>query len=355
MVQRVVVWGTGNVGRPAIRSVVAHAGLELVGVVVADPTKIGRDAGELAGVEPTGVRATDDAAAVLADRPDAVVYTASGDFRPVEAIADVERCLRAGANVVSTSVYPLLHPATTPAPLRDQLEAACRAGGTSVFVSGIDPGWALDILPLLLTGVSGRIDEVRTQEIFNYATYHAPDAVRELVGFGRPLEAVPPMLLPTVPTSVWGPMLHVLADGLEVELEDVREVVERLPLERTIEVPGMGRFEEGTQGAFRFEVQGIVAGEPRLIVEHVTRIDDELAPHWPTPPAGTQGCHRVVVSGRPRLEVTVSADDGTGNPAEGGNATAAARIVNAIPAVTAAPPGLVDPLDLPLVTGRGLL
>ncbi len=351
---RVAVWGTGNVGRPAIRCVVANDQLELAGVIVNAPTKVGRDAGELAELPPTGVLATDDIDAVLFSGLDAIVYSASADFRPDDAIADIERCLHAGVNVVSPGVYPLLHPMTVPADLARRIDAATSGTGASVFVSGIDPGWGMDLLPLVLSGVCGQIDELRAQEVFNYSTYHAPDAVRELIGFGGPLDVVPPMLWNESLLMVWGPMLRIMADGLGLELDDIRTLVERRPLERTIDVPGMGRFDEGTQGAFRFEVQGIVGGQPRLVAEHVTRIDDSCAPDWPQPPPGKVGCHRVVISGRPHLEVTVSADDGTGNPAEGGNATAAGRLVNAIPAVCAAAPGIVHPLDLPLITGRGL-
>ncbi len=188
MSRRVVVWGTGNVGRPAIRAVLSHRDLELVGVVVSNPAKLGRDAGEIAGVGRAGVLATHDAAALLAQGVDAVVYTASADTRPAEALEDLLRCLRAGANVVSTSFYALLYPPTAPLPLLGQVESACREGKSSLFVSGIDPGWALDILPLLLSGVVSDIREVRCQEIFNYALYDAPDAVRNVIGFGRSMD-----------------------------------------------------------------------------------------------------------------------------------------------------------------------
>src|ERR1700712_840975 len=103
MTLRVVVWGTGNAGRPAIRAVAAHADLELVGVVVSNPAKVGRDAGELAFVEPLGVLATDDVTVAYADDVDAVVYTATADTRPEAAFADLIACLESGANVVSTS------------------------------------------------------------------------------------------------------------------------------------------------------------------------------------------------------------------------------------------------------------
>lgn len=354
MVSRVVVWGTGNVGRPAIRAVLASSELELVGVIVSNPDKVGVDAGTLAGIELTGVVAGNDAAAVLSLRPDAVVYCASGDFRPQEALDDVEQCLRAGANVVTTAIYDLLHPPTAPQPLRERVDAACAAGNSSIFVTGIDPGWALDLLPLVLSGVVGRIDEIRAQEIFCYETYHAPDAVRYLIGFGQPMDALPIMLDHNVLISIWGGMIRVVADGLGVEVEEITTHVERFPLERTVEVPGMGTFDEGTQGAFRFEVRGIVGGRPRIVMEHITRLVADTSPQLPAAPNARLGCHRVVISGRPSMTVTIEPDDGTGNPAEGGNATAAGRMVHAIPAVCAAAPGPIHPLDLPLVIGHGL-
>ena len=353
MTHRVVVWGTGNVGRPAIRAVVGHRDLELVGVVVADPAKVGRDAGALAGLDPLGVAATPaaDSAELLGGGVDAVVYAATADTRPAEAFGELLTCLRAGANVVSTSFFPLLHPRSAPVDLVDPVTAACHEGDTSVFVSGIDPGWALDILPALVSGAGAHIREIRIQELFNYALYDQPEVVRTIVGFGQPMDELPLMLLDFSLDMVWAPNLRVLADLLGVTIEDVDIHVERRPLERTIQVPGMGTFEAGTQGAFRFEVCGRVAGQPVLVVEHVTRIDDECAPEWPTS-ASPGGEHRVIIRGHPDIEVVVhSIDPGEPGPAAGGNATAANRIVNAIPAVVAAPAGPLSAADLAPVTG----
>lgn len=301
-----------------------------------------------------GVLATDDVDAVLATSPQAVVYTASGDFRPMEAIGDVMRCLAAGANVVTPSIYPLYHPPSAPPELIAYIDGACQRGRSSVLASGIDPGWALDLLPLVLSGVAGDIAEIRMQEIFNYASYHAPDAVRDLVGFGTPMDRVPPMLSEQSLHTVWGAMVRLVAEGLGVELDEVTTFTERIPLDSTVDVPGMGSFEQGTQGAMRFEVRGMVAGTPRIVAEHVTRIVDDIAPDWPTPPTGRDGAHRVIISGRPSIEVTICADDGDGNSAQGGNATAAGRLVSAIPTVVAAPAGVMSSLDLPLIAGRGL-
>jgi 2,4-diaminopentanoate dehydrogenase len=355
MTLRVVVWGTGNVGRPAIRAIAGHRDLELVGVVVSSPAKVGRDAGELAGIDPLGVAATDDASVALADDVDCVVYAATADTRPMEAYGDLDRLLRAGRNVVSTSFYPLLHPSSAPKPLLDVVDDACTTGGSSVFVSGIDPGWALDILPGLLSGVSASISEIRVHELFNYALYDAPDVVRNVIGLGGPMDRLPQMLHTESLMMVWAPMVRVLADLLGAELDDITTSVERRPLERTIEVDGMGTFEEGTLGAFRFEVTGIVSGHPLIVMEHVTRIDDAAAPDWPEPiyPGGE---HRVTISGHPHLTVSVhGTEPGEPGAAGGGNATAANRIVNAIPAVVAAAPGPVGPTDLPPITGAAQL
>ncbi|NRQ32191.1 dihydrodipicolinate reductase [Nonomuraea sp. NN258] len=350
-----IVWGTGNVGRAAIRAVEAHPALELTGVLVHDPAKAGRDAGELAGLGHTlGITATGDVEAALAAAPRAVVYAASGDLRPDEALGDVVRAIRAGAVVVTPSLYPLYDPRNAPPELREPVLAAIAAGGGSLFVSGVDPGWGNDVLPLLISGLGGVVDVIRCQEIFDYSAYDQEDSVRHLVGMGHPMDYQPPMLAPSVPAMVWGGQVRLMARALGVELDEIRETLERRPLGTTVRTASMGAFESGTQGAVRFEVQGIVEGEPRIVVEHVTRIHPSCAPDWPAPPGGGAGAHRVIIEGRPRIEVTVEATDEDGNRAAGGNATAAGRLVNAIDWLVEAEPGLYDALDVPLrpATGR---
>jgi hypothetical protein len=206
-----------------------------------------------------------------------------------------------------------------------------------------------------VSAVSAGIEEIRVQEIFNYALYDAPDVVRDVIGFGGSMDTTPMMLLDVALEMVWAPMVRILADALGVELEAIRTQVERRALDRTVDVPGMGTFEQGTQGAFRFEVQGIVDGRALFVAEHVTRIDDECAPEWPS---STQpgGIHRVRITGHPNLDVTIhGTEPGEPGAAGGGNATAANRIVNAIPAVCSAPAGPLSALDLPPITGAAQL
>ncbi len=353
---RVVVWGTGNMGRAAIRAVAAHPGLELGGVITSTEAKAGRDAGELAALgRDLGVAATLDAGAALATLGGggAVAYMASGELRPDEAVKDIAGALRAGAVVVTPAVYALYDHRSAPADVRRPVEEACREGGSALFVSGIDPGWGNDLLPVLVSGLAGSVDQVRCQEIFDYSTYDAADSVRMIVGMGEPMDYEPPMVAAGIPTMVWGGQVRIIARALGVELDEIRETVDRRPLAADV-TNALGDFVAGTQGALRFEVQGIVAGEPRVVVEHVTRIAAECAPDWPLPPDGGDGAHRVVIEGRPRIEVSVEATDEGGNRAAGGNATAANRLVNAIPWLRTAAPGLYDGLQVPLspATGR---
>ncbi len=349
MTYRVVQWSTGNVGHHAVRLIARHPDLELVGLWVHSPDKVGRDAGELVGIEPLGVAATDDVEAVLALRPDCVSYTATADLRPGEAIEDMARLLAAGVNVVSSSVVPLVYPPHVAPEMRRPLEDACRAGGTSCFTSGIDPGFANDLLPLALVGTCEYVDSVRVMEIVNYNTYAQPQVLFDTMGFGQPLDATPLLLVPGVLGFAWGGVVRSIAAGLGVEVEELRESHERLPAPEDIDL-GFGVVEEGTTAALRFEVEGLVDGRPVVVLEHVTRLDDALAPDWPQP-VGHSG-YRVIVSGNPNytLDLQMMGDDGDHNTA--GLVGTAGRIVNAIPAVCEAAPGLLSVHDLPLVTLR---
>lgn len=352
MALRVVQWSTGNVGHHAVRLIAGHPELELVGLWVHSDEKAGRDAGELAGIGALGVVATTDADALLALGADCVCYTATGDLRPGEAIEDMARILRSGANVVSSSVVPLVFPAHVDPELRRPLEEACAAADVSCFTSGIDPGWANDLLPLVLTGMCEYVETLRVMEILNYATYAQPTVLFDTMGFGQPLEAAPLLLAPGVLSFAWGGVVKVLAAGLGIVVEELRETSERRPASKRLDL-GFGVVEEGTTAGLRFEVQGIVGGQPKIVVEHVTRLEDSIAPEWPQPSG--HGGYRIVVTGSPSYTCDLQMMGADGDHNTGGLVGTAARLVNAIPAVCAAPPGLLSVLDLPLVPGTGLV
>jgi len=349
MPYRVIQWSTGNVGRYALRCIIGHPELELVGLAVHAAEKDGRDAGELCGLPAVGVKATTNVDALLALAADCVCYTASGDTRPVEAVDDMCRILASGKNVVSTSVVGLVHPTTFEPGISARLQEACGEGGTSFFNSGIDPGFANDVLPLVLSGLSERWDEIRIQEIINYSTYDRPEILFDVMGFGRSLEETPMLLLPGVLTMGWGGTIRLLAEGLGLVLDEIREVHDRRPAVQPLTI-GANTVRPGTTAAIRFEVQGIVAGKPVIVVEHVTRLDDDLAPEWPS----GRGSYRVLIKGVPAMRCEFEFEDEHGDHAVGGVVLTATRVVNAIPAVCKAPSGLLSALDLPLITGKGL-
>jgi hypothetical protein len=349
MAYRVIQWSTGNVGGHALRAIIGHPELELVGLWVHSAAKAGRDAGELCGVGSVGVPATNDVEAALSLDADCVCYTATGDRRPFEAVKDIARILASGKNVVSSSVVGLVHPKSLHADITNQLEDACRQGQSSFLTSGIDPGFANDTLPLVLSGLCERWEEVRIVEIINYATYDQPEVLFEIMGFGKPLDHTPILLMPGALGFGWGGTVRLLAEGLGVELDEVREVHERRPATREIRV-GSRVVAPGTMGALRFEVQGIVGGREAIVVEHVTRLDDDLAPEWPR----GNGSYRVLIKGSPGMKCEFEFWDEHGDHAVGGVILTATRLVNAIPAVCEAKPGLLSALDLPFITGRGL-
>ncbi len=351
---RVVAWSTGNVGRHAIAGIDARPDLELVGLWVSNPDKVGKDAGELAGLDRTlGVAATDDVDALLALEPDVVVHTAMADHRLMEALDDMQRILRAGVNVVSSGPVFLQYPyGVVDDAMISPVHNAGVEGGASLFVNGVDPGFANDALPLVLTGVSERIDELRVAEVLNYATYNQAMVIFDIMGFGRPIDQVPMILQPGVMTMAWGSVVRQLAAGLDVELDSLEEWYERQVAPDTFEIDS-GTIEAGTVAALHFELRGIRDGRAVIVLEHVTRLRDDLAPEWPQP-AG-QGCYRVTITGEPNytLDLQLLGTDGDHNT--GGLKATAMRLINAIPAVAEGAPGLLTALDLPPVYGRGLV
>ena len=346
MQQRVAVWGTGNMGSTAIRSALAFPGLALSAIITSSESKEGMDAAEFVGLDsPTGVVATTDVDAALADC-DAVAYMASGDIRPEEAVNDIERCLRAGRHVVTPSLYSLYDPRSAPPEWVERLTGAAEEGGSTLLVSGVDPGWGNDALAVIAAGLCTRIRSIHCQEIFDYSTYNQPHAVKVLCGFGGSMDEVPMMLLPSIPTMVWGGNLRLIGRGLGMEIEEITEEVERLPLETSVDTV-MGEFEKGTQGAFFLKVIGWSGGKQRVVIEHITRIHSSCAPDWPQPDEGV-GDHRVIVDGDPQLTITTRADVPGGTRADGGNTTAANRLLGALNWLAEQKPGVYDGLQVPL-------
>ncbi len=348
---RVIQWGTGNAGRHALRAVIRRPEFELVGVHAHSPEKIGRDAAQLCGLdEPTGVIATDDIDGLLASDADCVSYMVQGETRIRETIDELCRTLAAGKNVVNTSLVFLVYPPFMET-FRRPLAAACESGGSTMLTSGLDPGWSGDVLPLALAGACEWVDRVRVTELMDYSTYPDPGFTGAFFGFGRPMDYDAQLFAPGAVSGGWGGMVHMVAAALGWKVEELREEHERLPAPETFET-AMGTIEKGTCAAVRFEVHGIVDGRSAVVAAHVNRLRGDIGTQWPALSDGRSG-YRIEVDGIPSYTCEIEPRGPGGDHNEAGIIGSAMRLVNAIPAVCAAPPGLVTPLDLPLFTAPG--
>lgn len=339
---KVIQWATGTVGIHAVPAIVAHPRLELAGLWVHSDSKAGRDAGELCGIEPTGVIATQDADALLASDADVVCYTANSDLRPDGVIDDVCKMLAGGKHVVGSSYVPLLYPKAAGEGVYERIEAACQEGGTSFFTSGIDPGFGNAGITVHALALCKEVRHVRMMEIVNYATWDNPFTMFEIMGFSKRATSESLLLSPGSTALAWGPVLELVAAGIGLTLDEIVERHEIITADEDFEIAS-GPIPKGTISGMRFEIAGMVDGEERLVVEHVTRLRDHDAPDWP------QGDgYRILVTGEPHVKVELSLSSDVGDHNHAGCLATAMHIINAIPAVVAAEPGVKTILDLPV-------
>lgn len=342
MTYRVIQWATGTVGIHAVPAIVAHPELELAGLWVHSDSKAGKDAGELCGGAPAGVTATQDADALLALDADAICYMANSDLRPNQVVDDIARMLASGKNVVNTSYVPLLFPNAGGDGVYEKLQAACLEGGSSFYTSGIDPGFGNAGITVHALALCKEVRRVRMLEIVNYATWDNPFTMFEIMGFGKQDPSQSLLLSPGSIALAWGPVLHLVATAIGLQLDRVEETHEILRANEDITIAS-GTVEKGTISGMRFEIIGLVDDEPRIVVEHVTRLRDEDAPDWP------QGHgYRIEVEGEPHLKLDLELSSDLGDHNHAGCLATAMHVVNAIPHVVRAEPGVLTFLDLPV-------
>ena len=346
---RVVQWATGNVGRHAAIAVHDHPELELVGAFVYSDEKAGRDIGEICGIGPIGVTTTSDRDAIVALDADCVVYAAQGEMDPMGALDDICRLLGSGKNVVSTAVTAWIYPKSAGAHVVDRLEAACREGGTSFHGTGIEPGWAAEVLPLTMSGLFFRIDSILVQELLDYSSYASADMLIDIMGFGQPPDADVPMADPSLMGGPFQAPLMLVADGLGATIDDFVHTREVAVAAESFDVAA-GHIAAGTVSAQRFSFTAIVDGRPAITVEHITRLGPDQAPDWPS----GRGW-KVTIEGSPSMvlesKIAVHGEDENDQGCLG----TAMHAVHAIAPVCAAEPGIRTFLDLPMITGRHVL
>ena len=236
-VDRVIVWGTGYVGKRVIAEIVDHPHFELAGVIVSDPDKDGRDVGDICGIDPVGITATTDIDAALALDADAVAYYGPTAEQARDNIENMAKALRAGKDVVSTAMTNFVWWPTADRWMLEPMEQACTEGGTSCFTTGIDPGFANDLLPMTLMGVCGRVDKVTASEILDYATYTGD---YEPMGYGKPAEFRALLEIPEILIMAWGGTVPMMAAAMEVELDDITTTYDKWVTPERIEFAERG-------------------------------------------------------------------------------------------------------------------
>ncbi|WP_216901309.1 NAD(P)H-dependent amine dehydrogenase family protein [Nocardia alni] len=345
MPRKVIQWATGSVGRAAIECIQNHPDLQLVGCWVHSPDKDGRDVGEILGTAPIGVTATSKMEEILDTPADAVLYA---PLLPQP--REVEALLRSGKNVVTPVGWFFPEGKNTA-----DLEAACRIGGVSLHGTGIDPGGATEIFPLVLSSMTSSVTFVRAEEFSDIRSYGAPDVVRHIMMFGAPPEQ-----------AAAGPMLGLLDGGFR---QSVRMILDTLGFDDSPEIrtshaaavatapidSPIGMIEPGLVAAQRFHWEAVVDGNVvvRIGVNWLMG-SENLEPAWSFGPEGQR--YEIEVHGDPDANVTIHgwhavnfADGLLRNP---GIVATAAHCVNSIPYVCDAAPGIRTAVELPLVAGR---
>lgn len=346
---KVIQWGTGNAGKLTARAAFNSPHLDLVGCYTTSESKDGRDVGDICGVGTMGVTATTDKDAIFAMPADCVLHMTMEEFSVEKAIDDICRLLASGKNVITTSATILYHPKAIGQAAVDRLEAACREGGTSYLGVGIEPGWASVTLPLIMSGVMGRVDWLHVQEILDYRSYATTASMFDMMGFGSPPpEPHGPVTIPWKDVGAYGAPFLMLAEALGFTIDEVIYESEVAVAEKDYEIAA-GRIAAGTVSGKRYAFTAVVDGKPKIKIEHFNRAGDPGPIGWPL----GQGFY-LTARGEPSMKISVDLAIHGAEHTDDGTMAAAMHVIHAIDVVCAAAPGIRSVLDLPPIIGRGV-
>jgi 2,4-diaminopentanoate dehydrogenase len=344
---RIVQWTTGNVGKRSVRAVASNPTMQLVGCYAWSADKVGHDVGELCGIEPLGVTATNDVEALLTLKPDCVVYNPM--FANVD---DLVRILSAGVNVVTTSEFITGHFLGEG---RDRIAEACELGGSTIFGSGINPG-LIQLLGIVSAGLSERVDKVSIMESIDTTIYNSP-ATEIPMGFGYPVDQPDLRAITAKGSGIFRDAVLLVADALGVELDDVRCEAEYAQTTEDLHLPGDWTIAKGCVGGVDVRWKGIVGNQEVIEIRGRWRKGQSLDPDWDLDMGYT-----IEVQGTPTIKTTLSflpPPDFQGETLDDyimlGLTIVAMPAITAIPAVVSARPGIATYNDLPILLPRGVL
>jgi hypothetical protein len=346
---RVVQWTTGNVGKSSVAAIAANPTLELIGCYAWSNDKAGRDVGELAGIEAVGVEATNDVDALLALKPDVVVYN------PMWIDVDeLVRILEAGVNVVASASFITGHNLGDG---RRRLEEACNRGGSTLFGSGVSPGFA-ELLAIVATTACDRVDKITIAESADTTLYDSPDTERPC-GFGTAIDD--PALAPMAEkgTAVFAEAVRLVADAIGVELDEIKCLSEYAQTTEDLAMAAWTIPAGHVAGVFA-SWQGIANGKTVVDINVRWKKGQTLEPDWQLDGDGW----KITIDGRPTVNMQVGflpPQDMIENAKSIedffvlGHIMTAMPPIHAIPAVVAAGPGIATYNDLPMPQARGVV
>lgn len=339
---RVAQWGTGHSGMASLRALIDHPTFDLVGVYVYSDKKAGRDAGELCGGPSTGIAATKNIDDIIAAKPDCVVYMpATYD------VDDLCRLLESGINI-STLLEHFHDPDSLDHQIRQRIESACDHGRASLYGAGPSPGFNTETLPLVLTSLERRLDLLKVEEFADISGRNSPEMFA-LLGFGRDSGSVDVSGIAQGAGTAYGSSLRRLASKLSLPLDDVTATGEVATARRRVQTP-VAAVEAGTLAGWRIEITGVRAGKPLMQMALTWYLTTELEPAWDIPFPG-QGWH-VTVNGDTPLDVTFRFTWPTEEARERSGYGNANRVINAVPNICAAKPGILTTFEMPQIIAK---
>lgn len=338
---RVIQWATGNIGTRSLQRVMEHPDIELVGLWVHSPDKAGRDAGDLCGLPPTGVLATNDVAAIVATVADCVLYMRQGTD-----IDELCALLQSGKNVVTTR-GDFHHPRSMDADVRDRVEAACRAGNTSIYSTGSSPGFVTEALPIALLSMSRRLDCLTIDEFADMSSRNSPDLLFNVMGYGVSPGQFDQRRVEYVKHG-FATSLHQVADSLGIEIDDWQAFGELSAATKDTQIAA-GLIEAGTVAAQRITIEGRQNGTARLRFRANWYVSSDIeATDWALRESGW----RICVEGDTPMEVNITFPVSPEDFPKVSPGFTAHRAVNAVPVVCAAEPGIRTTMDMPQVVAQ---
>ncbi len=333
---RVVQWGAGNIGTRAMRAVIEHPNMTLVGLKEISE-RAGQDAGELCGLGPNGIKATDSIDEIIALKPDCVLYMQMGtDFD------DVCKLLASGANIVTTR-GDFHNPKYLDPAIRERVEEACRSGGSSIHSVGSSPGFITEAVPIVLLSIQRRLDCLTIDEFADLSSRDSAEMLFDIMGYGKAGGKIPDYILDHVKEN-FGPSLSLIAEAVGIPVDGYEASGEvALALQRTEIAAGV--IEAGTMAAQRITVSAMKAGKPVLRMRVNWYCTNDTDPSWNLRESGWH----VLVEGDTPLEIDITYPVPPEQYAAFSPGLTAHRPVNAIPYVCAAAPGIRTIVDLPQI------